>query len=1106
MKTIYNFMMTILFVAFSMASMGQGVTSSGINGHVADTKGQGLPGATVIAVHQPTGTRNGTVTDTKGFYTLPNMGVGGPYLITVSYIGFKNYEQAGIYLSLGQTLKIDVELSESVENLKGVEIVATRNELFDGNRTGSSTNINKDAIEKMPSIARNLSDFTRLTPQARVANDGSIEIAGMNNRYNAIFIDGAVNNDVYGLAATGTNGGQTGISPFSVDIIDQLTVNVAPYDVRQGGFAGAGINAVTRRGTNEVEGSVYYFLRNQSIAGKTPTLGTYIPDTLRKRLSNFSSQTYGARVGGAAIKDKLFYFLNFEFQKDATPRPFDFGTYVGKATRTDLNTLTNFLINKYGYDPGTYEGANNTLDGQKVFARIDWNISPKHVFTARYQYTKGTSVTPGVPTTTGLTFSNAGIDFPSITNTAAVELKSNFSSRTSNDLIVGLTFVRDKRSPMGSNFPYVTIKDGSALISLGSEQFSGANRLYQDIYTLTDNFQIYKGKHTITIGTHNEFYKMYNLFIRQNFGSYQYASLSDFLHNDTVSAIQYDRTFSLTDGVAGPTSKAAAEFNALQLGLYAQDEFQVNSQFKLTYGVAVDMPMFLTKSVVNNDFNNRMIPTFKDIQTGDGKTFDGKTGQMPQTQFLISPRVGFNWDVFKNKTTQVRGGTGIFTSRIPYVWPGACYTNNGITMGGMRTIYNASQPSTFIQFNPDWNSQPGFKPGDAVTPSGEIDIFAKNFKYPQVWRSSLAVDQKLGWGTTASVEFTYTKNLNNIMYYDYRYVKTGQTLTGSGDNRPIWKVADSLGKSKYTDVIYAYNTNKGWAYDLTVQLQKLPDHGFSGSIAYTLGHAKSMNDANSSQNSSQWRVVNVRGKNDLDLSWSDYDLGSRIMTFVSYKIDYAKHFATTIGLYYSGQSGHRFSFGIANSYTDPTTKKTYYLGEDSQNLELMYVPKDQNDIHLVDIVNSAGVITLSKADQWTNLNAFIENNPYLRTRRGQYAERNGARTPFESNVDLHLAQDIYLNVKGKRNTLQFTFDIFNFMNFLNPDWGAKYLLNGYYGNYPLIAFKGYAKDAAGNLTTIPQYSFTAPKSGNVWSTNDAGLSSSRWQAQIGIRYIFGSSK
>ena len=230
------------------------------------------------------------------------------------------------------------------------------------------------------------------------------------------------------------------------------------------------------------------------------------------------------------------------------------------------------------------------------------------------------------------------------------------------------------------------------------------------------------------------------------------------------------------------------------------------------------------------------------------------------------------------------------------------------------------------------------------------------------------------------------------------------------------------------------------------------------------------------------------------------------MTFVSYKIDYAKHFATTIGLYYSGQSGHRFSFGIANSYTDPTTKKTYYLGEDSQNLELMYVPKDQNDIHLVDIVNSAGVITLSKADQWTNLNAFIENNPYLRTRRGQYAERNGARTPFESNVDLHLAQDIYLNVKGKRNTLQFTFDIFNFMNFLNPDWGAKYLLNGYYGNYPLIAFKGYAKDAAGNLTTIPQYSFTAPKSGNVWSTNDAGLSSSRWQAQIGIRYIFGSSK
>jgi len=423
-------------------------------------------------------------------------------------------------------------------------------------------------------------------------------------------------------------------------------------------------------------------------------------------------------------------------------------------------------------------------------------------------------------------------------------------------------------------------------------------------------------------------------------------------------------------------------------------------------------------------------------------------------------------------------------------------------MGGMRTIYDPTKPGTFIQFNPDWNNQPGYKPGDPIIPSGEVDIFAKNFKYPQVWRTSLGIDQKLPWGLVITGEFTYTKNMNNVMYYNYRYMKNGQTLTGTGDNRPLWKINDSIAKTKYTDVIYGYNTNQGWAYDLTFQLQKQLDHGFSGNIAYTLGHAKSMNDANSSQNSSQWRVVNVRGKNDLDLSWSDYDLGSRVMAYFYYKIEYAKHFATTVGLYYNGQSGRRFSYGFSNSYKDPVTKKTYNLGEDTQNLELMYVPSNQNDIRLVDILDKNGNVVVSKQTQWENLNAFIEGDPYLSTRRGQYTERNGSRTPFESTVDLHLAQDFYLTVKGKRHTLQVTFDIFNFMNFLNPGWGRKYYVAGYYGNYPLLQFQGFEKDEQGKVTTVPQYSFTPPKSGNVWSLYDSGLSSSRWQAQIGFRYLF----
>ncbi len=1080
-KLIHRFSRQFMFIiAFMMSitvAVGQ-VTTSGMNGKITGSNGESLPGATVVAIHIPSGSQYGTTTDVDGNYRIPNMNVGGPYKITVSYVGFESYNNSEVYLNLGQTFKLSTKLSEKASTITGVEVVGARYDIFDGNRTGAETNVSLETIERMPSIGRNFSDYTRLTPQARVTQGGGIEIAGTNNRYNAIYIDGAVNNDVFGLTDQGTNGGQTGISPFSMDIIEQVSIQVAPYDIKLGGFAGAGINAVTRRGNNEFQGSAYYITRNEGFAGKTPTNDETVD---RKKLNPFSSNTYGFRLGGPIIKDKLFFFVNAEIQQDETPQPFDFTTYNGDVTAEQLGQLS-AKLNGYGYDAGGYTDVNRTLDGTKFFARLDWNINKVHKLMVRHQYTKAEQFSPSNSSITAIRFANSGIYFPSTTNSSAIELKSNISNQMSNSLILGFTFVRDDRDPMGSNFPYVRIKDGSSNIYFGSEEFSTGNMLNQDIITLTDNFELYKGKHTFTFGTHNEFYKMYNLFIRQNFGSYQFNSIDDFLSD--APAYQFDRTFSAVDDITGDGSKAAAEFNALQIGLYAQDEIQVSDKFKVTVGLRVDMPMFLDQPALNEDFNNNVIPILEEA----GWDLEGaKTGQTPDVAIMFNPRVGFNYDVKGDQSFQIRGGAGLFTSRIPYVWPGASFQNNAVMTGGMR-ITAAGSPE--LVFNPDWDNQPSVPP---TQPSGQVDIFAKEFKFPKVFRTSIAVDKKLPWGVVGTFEATYTKTLNNVLYYNLAYEKTGE-LTGTGDNRPIWsKIAlgtdpNTEANRKYTDIILGTNTKEGYSYNITAQLQKTFTNGLAGSIAYNLGHAKSMNDGVSSQNSSQWRVPNVRGKNDIDLATSDFDMGSRIVGFISYKKEYLKHTATTVSLFYTGQSGASFSYG----YADGSSK---YLGEDNNSLELMYVPVDQNDINLVDI--TVGESTLTAAQQWEDLNAFIEGDDYLSGRRGEYVERNHSRVPFMNIFDFRIAQDFFITAGGKRNTLQVAFDIFNLGNLINKDWGRIYYSSGaYYNNYPLVKMEGFEDDA-----TTPKFSFKKPK-GDTWAIDDSGILSSRWQGQLTVRYIF----
>ncbi len=1078
MKLIRNVLAVAVVMLFAVNSFGQGSTTSGINGQVLDDSSDPLPGATVVAIHTPSGSQYGGITDSKGFFRIPNMNVGGPYSLTVSYVGYISYEKKNIFLTLGQTFQNNVKLGTAELAIAEVEIVGTRVkefDVFDGNRTGAETVVGADQIAILPSVNRTIADFTRMTPQAIVDGNGAISIAGINNRYNAISIDGAVNNDVFGLSPTGTNGGQTYGTPISMDAIEQFQVAIAPFDVRQSGFAGASINAVTRSGSNTVTGSAYYFMRNEMLAGKTPTDNEAVE---RSSLPEFSSNTYGIRVGGPIVKNKLFFFVNAEMQREQTPKPFDFADYSGDSDQTTIQAVADKLQNDFGYDAGAFLSKNDELNSNKLIARIDWNINQKHKLTLRHSYTKLEAIKTSSSSSRSINFMNNAQYFPSVTNSTAIELKSNFSG-SSNNLVIGYTTVRDDRDPYGDNFPAFRLYDGAGTLYFGSEPYSTANQLDQDVFTITDNFNIYAGRHTFTIGTNNEFSSTYNLFMRKNFGEYRYSTVADFMTIGSageVPAYQFERGYSLVDDITGDGSAAAADFNMVQFGIYAQDEFQVSPELKVTYGIRLDMPMFVTANPVDDHFNNT---TISELETAGWDLMGAQAGQMPNTQILLSPRVGFNWDISGDKTTQIRGGLGIFTSRLPLVWPGGAYTNSGVTIGG---VYHRSSWGDPIYYKDGWDTQwknPDFGYPEAAY-GGQVDLFVEDFKFPQMFRANIAVDQKLPGGLIGTIEAMYTKTLNNVQYLNLNVDPDPLTQLDGADNRDYF--SSSTVTNDYTRIMLGMNTKEGYTYNITAQLQKPFSNGLTASLAYTYGRAMAVNDGTSSQNSSQWRYnEQVNGLNYLGLTYSDFDLGHRVVGYVNYKVDWINHMTSSFTFFYNGQSGDRFSY-VYNDYGDLNGE-----GENSGNL--IYIPASQSEIEFADAATASA--------QWTALDAFIESDPYLSTRRGLYAERNGARTPFSNIIDFKFAQDIYVSSGDMKHTLQLTFDLFNMTNLINNKWGRMY----YIGNdaLRLIDFEGFVDDVNGDYT--PTFSFDEID-GDVWDIDDIGVQSSRWQAQIGLRYIF----
>lgn len=1104
-------LLVVLPLFFSIsAALAQGVTTGSMSGIVTEGSGQTTPGASVTATHQPSGTKYSTQTRADGRFNLPNMRIGGPYTVKVSFVGSTDYIVNDINLNLGQEFTLNAKLSSSTVSLGEVVVKSTQNKIINSNRTGARETVTRAQIEALPTIGRSLSDYTKLTPSANGNSFG-----GRSQSYNNLTVDGALFNNSFGLASS--LGGQTNSQPISLDAIEQIQVDIAPYDVRQGFFTGAGVNTVTKSGTNEFKGTGYFFFRNPAMIGLEAG-----PFTNKKQ--DFSYNTRGVAVGGPIIKDKVFFFLSAEQERleqpgtlfsAATPTSTPGGN-VSQATAVDLDALKSFLNTKYGYNPGEYQGYNNNTQSDKIAFKIDWNINRNHTVSAKYFYLKSArdlpvsnsgSINNGTrsPSLTTLPFSGSGYIINNNFNIGIVELNSRFGNRFSNKLSVGYTALRDFRESRASGlFPLVDIGNGvsQTLTSFGYEPFTSNNSLSTNTYQFTNDFTMYAGKHEITLGTNNQINSFKNGFAPTYNGNYQFATLNDFYesaNNGLANATRYQLRYSALPGGEFPFAKLRAN----QYSIYLQDKWSVTNNFKMTVGLRADYTALPEKLESNP---NLAALTFRDNTKIDVSEF-------PKAKILLSPRMGLNYNVNGEGETQIRGGAGIFTGQVPFVWLSNQASNNGVQFGSIdlnqtNTPVNSTNRPKLI-FNPDVDAN---RPvGAQPNTSYNVAVTDPNFKLPQVFRLNGAVDQKLPYGILATLEGVYTKDINAVLFQNVNLGTAGTPLAGS-DNRIRYTsnriygpakspAVNTLANPNISDAILFRNTNKGYSYFVTGQLQKQFDNGFMASIAYTYGQSKSVNDGGSIAQSI-WRDRQVQGDpNANELGFANFYQPNRVISYLAYRKEYAKNFATSIGVTFESSPNGNYSISYRGDINN----------DGLSGNDLMYVPANINDVILVRD-NLADLRT--PAQIWSQLDAFITQDPYLSKNRGKVVERGAALLPYLNLFNLNLTQDFYLKVAGKRQTLRFTADVINVGNLLNNGWGLS-RSTAIGANQPL-SYKGLVSTTPNTANpqlvvlegdvNIGKPGFSFPFADNA---NQIPITSSYrintealWRAQFGIRYIF----
>ncbi|MCX7880211.1 MAG: TonB-dependent receptor [Ignavibacteria bacterium] len=1072
-KVIQLFLIIFLLPTFLFS---QGVTTSMISGSVKDTEGNPLPGATVRAIHLPSGTVTGGIVTSSGNFTIPGLRPGGPYKIEFSMVGYKTETKEDVFLSVGQEFNIRVVLQSQDVVTREIQVVSDKNDIISSNRTGASQLISEVEISSLPTVARSLHDYSRLSPLVISSTSEGSNVSSRNSKYNNIQVDGAVLNDAFGLPSSGTPGGQANAEPISLDAIEEFQVSIAPFDVRQGMFTGGLINAITRSGTNKYRASLYFYGRNQSLVGKSP-----VPDTAGKRHSypDFSDFFVGGRVSGPIIENSLFFFVNAEVKNRRDPQRVGlFGDQgypvVYNVPRDTLEKIRRISRTKYGYDPGSYDLYTRKTEDFKIFARLDYNIDQYNRLTLRHNLVRASQGNAVIRSEFSFTFSGQEYFFNSLQNQTLLQLNSILGSNMANELRVSYTAVRDKRDPVSKPFPAVAIYDFGPKkedVFLGVERFSQANALDQDIFEITDNFNLFLGDHTLTFGTSNQYVAFNNLFLQDFYGTYSFNSIYDF---EIGKPSQYQLSYSLDPN----NPKPRAKWGYFQIGAYAQDEWKAMQNLKLTLGVRLDMFAFPT-----NPAKNDTVP----------KYFSGySTDELP-FPISISPRLGFNWDVFADKTLQLRGGVGVFSGKTPGVWISNQFSNTGTDIGRL----DVRNPS--ITFEPDPNKQRSKI--DSLTPirTTEINLTDKNLKMPQILRFNVGVDHELPLGFVGTIEFLYGKTLYDMNYKNLNRQILKNSRGGDStlpDGRPVFSRTDV--SPRFTNVILMTNTTEGYQTSITFQIQKQYGKGFLPNLglnlAYTYSQAKDVNSLTSSRAISNWQYNRAINPNNAELGTSLFEIPHRILANISYKFEYLNGFATSIGIFYEGRSGAPFSLAYSNDANGDRTPDRRATND------LIYVPKAQND-----------PVMVLRGGNWNELNDFISWFPELEKQRGKIIERNSLRMPWYNQLDLRITQDFPI-VYG--HTLQVYLDILNVLNLLNPDWGhLKFVSFNTYDRaftYNGIVTQdlindpknGYTQNDLGKMIVT----FNPPRDTKNNISKDAMFStsdlSSRWQIQLGIRYSF----
>ena len=1074
MKKFYTLVVS-LFVALS--AMAQ-VTTSSMNGFVTDEQGEPVIGATIIAVHTPSGTEYAVATNTSGRFNINGMRTGGPYTVEISYIGMATKQYTDIYLKLGEPGEVNAELVAGTE-IEAISIVGQNT--FVASKTGAADNFSLEKVEAMPTINRSVYDIVKLTPQASVSKNGGMSFSGSNNRYNSFQIDGAVANDTFGLSADGTNGAQAGGNPVSLDAIEEIQVVVAPFDVRQSGFTGGAINAITKSGTNKVKGTFSTYYNNQELIGRSNT--TYLDitgDTERLKYDKQYQETYSFTVGGPIIKNKLFLFVSGEYFGKSYPNVYspENGSYlnddqklkkpvtIGDQTYEYLTPeLADAMIAHYESLYGqTIDGFSESYDPHQVnsrslnaLARLDWNINNNNKLMFRYQFADSYSdkYSSGYKT---YYFNNSGYKMKNRTNTLVLELNSRISENVSNEFRATGVFVRDKRdiAYKGAN---MYIQD-EITIDLGTEYSSGANGMNSDNYTISDNLSIYLGDHNITIGTHNEIFKFSNIFLQYAYGGYTYKSVADFFASNPS---QFNYKYADPELTGGESVWAATTY-AAQFGLYAQDEWKPTRDFTLTYGIRADLPMLLNNPTENPDFNSSKYAT----ENGE------YVGTTPKAQILWSPRVGFRYWMDEDHTLLVRGGAGLFTGRVPFVWISNAYNNTGMESKSI-TINN---PLTVVGDGFQFTSNPYDMVASGAIQAGDsgatINTLNENFKYPQVFRVNLGLDKEFEGGWKFTFDALFSKTLNNVFFKNL-------AITSNNVVYPVSKEANTptapyytIDSGKYYAIVALGNTNKGYTYSLSGKIEKSFDFGLDLMAAYTFGHSYSLNDGTSSVAYSNWKYNYSIDTNSPDeLSYSLFDRPHKVNVMASYNTPYyaGGRMKTSFAITYEMQSGQRYCYTMAED--------SDFNGDGQKGNSLMYIPT-QDEIGMMNWADTQSAVEFEK---------YIRGDKYLSTHRGQWSERYAGIQPFDHQIDLHVAQDFIYDKKEGRK-VQVTFDVLNFANLLNPAWGAYY--GGTY-NLSVLKVTATAADAEGNVT--PTYKWNSPK----FVPSDF---SSRWRCQLGLRVTF----